>query len=74
VTNYNGDKPKPRQPKRRQNGKAKTATHLNGDNEHGHENKTTTAFNMKNVNAQALNKLLAAGTNNSRGNELRSIH
>ena len=35
ATNYNGDKPKRRQPERRQNGKAKTATHLNGDNENG---------------------------------------
>jgi len=38
ATNYNGDKPKRRQPERRQNGKAKTATHLNGDNENGNEN------------------------------------
>jgi len=35
ATNYNGDKPKRRQPERRQNGKTKTTTHLNGDNENG---------------------------------------
>jgi len=35
ATNSNGDKPKRRKPKRRQNGKAKTATHLYGDNENG---------------------------------------
>jgi len=35
ATNYNGDKPKRRQPEQRQNGKAKTATHLNDDNKNG---------------------------------------